>query len=142
MTDRLGTAVTAVQKQAAAALTEARQALGDLGTALRANQRVAGDVMQPAERLVQGLAGYAELAVDPLARFIDSQRELADQMTTWAELQHQLADRIAAWADVQRQLATAMDLWLSPLSGAAQLTTRVLHDVGGDGAAKTRDDKG
>ena len=130
MTERRGPAAV-LQHDAAAAIKEVRKALGELRAALQDHQLV-GDVIRPAERLVQGIAGYAELAVTPLAQLVDRQRELADQMAEWAELQREFADRMAAWAERQRQLVNAMDMWLAPLSGATHLTTRVLHDLAGE----------
>jgi hypothetical protein len=113
-------------------LDDVRRALVELASALTEQERAMGrEVLRPAQTVVRGLAGMAEVAVDPLAQFVERQRELADQMAAWAELQHQLADQMAAWADLQRQVAAAMSVWLAPAGGAARVTTRVLHELSG-----------
>ena len=139
MSDNGESRLTAAQEHASAAISEIRQALIELGALAGGREHVVGmDALRPAQRLVQGMAGMAEVAVVPLAQFVERQRELADQMATWAELQHQLADSMAAWADMQRELANAVALWLAPVGGAAHLTTRVLHELAGEREAQTR----
>ncbi len=127
--------LTAVQQHVIAALSEIRQALVELGGLATGRELPIGrDVLRPAQRLVQGVAGMAEVAVDPLAQFVERQRELADQVAAWAELQHQLADSMATWADRQRDLANAVGLWLAPVGGATHMTTRMLHELAGEHA--------
>lgn len=130
--------LTALQRQASAALGDIKQAVGELAAILLPGRSVDDELLLPVRRLVQGLASAAELAVGPMVelveiqrRFVESQRNLADQMAAWAELQHQLADRMAAWAELQRQVANALESALAPVSGAAQLTTRLLQDAAG-----------
>ncbi len=135
MSDNGDSRLAAVEEHASAAISEIRQVLVELAAlAATRDHGVGKEVLRPAQRLVQGVAGMAEVAVDPLAQFVARQRALADQMAAWAELQHQFADSMAAWADIQRDLANAVGLWLAPVGGAAQLTTRVLHEL-----AKERD---
>jgi hypothetical protein len=136
VTDQVTASLSAMQEHAAAAVEDVRKAYDELRGLLVAEQHsVADEVLQPARRLVQGIAGFAEIAVDPLAEFVQRQRELADQMAAWAELQHQLADSMAAWADLQRQLANAFAVWLAPAGGAAKLTTRLLHELSAEEVA-------
>ena len=138
MTEQPRVSFAAVQEHGSAAVAEIRQSLSELASLLGEGERTASDQMlHPAQRLVRSVAGFVEIAADPLAEFVERQRELADQMTAWAELQHQLADRMAQWADMQRQLAGAMAVWLAPASGAARVTTKVLHKV-----TKDQDDGG
>jgi len=85
-----------------------------------------------ARRLVKDIANVADVALDPFNDFVESERQLADQMETWAQLQHQLADQMAAWAKAQRHLAAAVELWLTPAAGAARVTTQTLHRLAGD----------
>ena len=132
MTDEPDPPMTTVQEHAAAAVGDIRKALAELTAALGAQERAIGeDILRPAHNLVRGVVGVAEVAVDPLAQFVERQRELADQMAAWAELQHQLADRMAAWAELQGQLAAAFAVWLAPAGGAAKMTQRVLHGLDG-----------
>jgi hypothetical protein len=136
MTEDSSASLATMQEHASAAVTEIRQSFSELGSLLGSEERaVAEQMLHPAQRLVRGIAGFVEVAADPLAQFVERQRELADQMAAWAELQHQLADRMAAWADLQRQLANAMGIWLAPASGAARVTTRVLHNINPDASA-------
>lgn len=133
-TSRLAT----VQRQLSAALGDIKQAVGELAGIVWPDRTVDDELLLPVRRLVQGLAGVAQLAIGPMVqlvdiqrKFVESQRNLADQMATWAELQHQLADRMAAWADLQRQVANALETSLAPVSGAAHLTTQLLQDAAG-----------
>lgn len=120
-----------------AAINDIRKAMSELSVALGAHERSIGeDILRPAHNLARGVVGLAEMAVDPMAEFVERQRELADQMAAWAELQHQLADHMAAWADLQRQLAGAFSLWLAPAGGAAKVTRRVLHQLDGTATPK------
>jgi hypothetical protein len=137
MSEEAGT-LTSLQRQALAALGDVRQAVSELGAVLRPERMVEDELLLPARRLAQGLAGVAQLAVNPIVqlveiqrRFVEGQRELADQMAAWAELQHQLADRVAAWAELQREVANALELSLGPVSGAAHLTSRLLEEATG-----------
>jgi len=125
-----------LQRQAAAALADIRNAAGELAAVLRPDRVIDDELLLPVRRLVQGLAGVAELAVGPMVqvveiqrKFVEGQRTLADQMTSWAELQHQLADRMLAWAEMQRQVASALEISLAPVSGAVDLTRRLLREV-------------
>ena len=86
-----------------------------------------------ARELAKDIAKVADVTLDPFTDFVESERQLADQMAAWAELQHQLADQMAAWAKTQRHLAAAFELWLTPAAGAARVTTRTLHRLAGDG---------
>ncbi|MGE5156446.1 MAG: hypothetical protein ACM3JP_03000 [Betaproteobacteria bacterium] len=136
--------LTALQRQASAALGDIRQAVSELGAILRPGQIADDELLLPVRRLAHGLAGVAQLAVSPMVqlvdiqrKFIESQRDLADQMSAWADLQHQLADRVAAWADLQRQVANALEKSLGPVSGAANLTTQLLQEVVGSPPAGT-----
>lgn len=130
--------LTALQRQATAALGDIRQAAGELAKILLPERVIDEELLLPVRRLVQGLAGVAQLAVNPMMqlvdiqrKFIESQRDLADQMAAWANLQHQLADRVAAWAELQRQMANALEASLAPVTGAAHLTTQLLQDAAG-----------
>lgn len=88
--------------------------------------------INPARRLAKDIAKVADVALDPFQDFVESERQLADQMAAWAQLQHQLADQMEAWAKAQRHLAAAFELWLTPAVGAARVTTRTLHRLAGD----------
>lgn len=125
-----------LQRQAAAALADIRNAAGELAAVLRPDWVIDDELLLPVRRLVKGLAGVAELAVGPMVqvveiqrKFVEGQRTLADQMTSWAELQHHLADRMLAWAEMQRQVASALEVSLAPVSGAVDLTRRLLREV-------------
>ena len=132
MTEQPNRPATTIQEHAAAAVGDIRKALAELTAALGAQERAVGeDILRPAHNLVRGVVGVAEVAVDPLAQFVERQRELADQMAQWAELQHQLADHMASWAELQRQLASAFAVWLAPAGGAAKVTQRLLHELDG-----------
>ncbi len=140
MTDNGESRLTAIQAHTLAAIMEIRQALAELGALAGSREHVVGrEVLRPAQRLVQGMASMAEVALDPLAQFVERQRALADQMARWAELQHELADSMAAWADIQRDLANAVGLWLTPVGGATQMTTRMLHELARERATSKPD---
>lgn len=129
--EEAGSPLAGVRAQTSATLADLGRAVSELESVLQS------EVRRPAQSLVRDVAGMAEVAVTPLAQFVERQRELADQMAAWAVLQHQLADQMATWADLQRQLAGAMSIWLAPAGGLARLTTRVLHQVAADGSPES-----
>jgi hypothetical protein len=118
------------QREMISRLTEVAHALADLNPMSLAG-RHADDALLPVRRVLQGLAGYGALAIEPLVGLVDAQRELADRMTEWAELQRQFADHMAEWADLQRGLADSLGLVLRPLAEGGHQVTKVLRDVSG-----------
>jgi hypothetical protein len=118
------------QREMIRRLTEVSHALADLNPVSLAGQH-ADDALLPIQRVVQGLAGYSALAIEPLVGLVDAQRQFADRMTEWAELQRQFADHMAEWADLQRGLADSLGLVLRPLAEGGHQVTNALRDASG-----------
>ena len=125
------------QREMVSRLTDVVHALADLNPASLA-ARQAGDALQPVQRVLQGLAGYGALAIEPLVGLVDAQRELADRMAEWAELQRQFADHMAEWADLQRGLADSLGLVLRPLASSGHQVADVLRDASGQSGHRRR----
>lgn len=121
-----------VQEEMLARLADIVRTLTELNPLLRAGQ-LTGDLPQPVRELLQGLTGYAGLAVQPLSAFVDSQRELADRMAAWARLQREFAEQMAAWAELYRQFADTMALWLTPLPETFHRAAQLLEHPHGAG---------
>ena len=115
-----------MQEEALARLNELMHSLLERNPLLHAARR-ADELPQPVRDLLQGLTGYAGLAVQPLSMFIEYQRDLADQMARWARLQREFAEQMAAWAERYRQFADTMGVLLTPLPEAFHRAAQFLE---------------
>ena len=106
------------------------RALADLPPIRLAGGTV-GAATQPVQPVLRALAGYLELAVDPLTGLVEGQRELAERMAAWAELQREFAESMAAWADLQGQFADALAAVLGPLADSGRRISSTLDQVSG-----------
>jgi hypothetical protein len=125
------------QREMISRLTDVAHALADLNPMSLAGKH-AEEAMQPVQRVLQSLAGYGALAIEPLVALVEAQRELADRMAEWAHLQRQFADQMAEWAELQRGLADSIGLVLRPLAEGGHQVADVLRDVSGKPTAKPR----
>jgi hypothetical protein len=135
MADERSDPLSRAQHEVISRLTELARALADLNPVSHAGQR-AEQALHPAQRVLQGLAGYSALAIDPLVGLVDAQREFADRMAEWAQLQRQFADHMAEWAALQRGLADSLGLVLRPLAEGGHQVSDVLHHVSGQHEGK------
>ncbi|MGE5764446.1 MAG: hypothetical protein ACM3ZF_11355 [Mycobacterium leprae] len=117
MSEQLAAGFGRRQEEALARLNELMHSLLERNPLLLAARR-ADELPQPVRDLLQGLTGYAGLAVQPLSMFVEYQRDLADQMARWARLQREFAEQMATWAERYRQFADAMGVLLTPLPEA------------------------
>lgn len=122
--DRLARA----QQELVGRMTDLAHALAELNPVAIAGRRTE-EVVRGTMQLLQSLARFGELTIDPLAALIGSQRELADRMAEWAQLQRELAERMEEWADLQRQFANALDPLLAPLAQGGHRVAQVLGDI-------------
>lgn len=137
MANERSDALSRAQREMISRLTDVAHALAELNPMSLAG-RHAEEALQPVQKVLQGLAGYGALAIEPLVGLVDAQRELADRMAEWAELQRQFADHMAEWAELQRGLADSLSLVLRPLAEGGHQVADVLRDVSGKPAAKPR----
>src|SRR5512144_3079706 len=126
MSEQLAAGFGRRQEEALARLNELMHSLLERNPLLLAARRA--DELPPAVRdLLQGLTGYAGLAVQPLSMFVEYQRDLADQMASYARLQQDFAEQMAAWAERYRQFADTLAVLLTPLPETFQ---RAAHFLG------------
>lgn len=134
MSDEAWDALGRLPKDVADRLTGIVRALAELTPVQRAGDTV-GAATQPLQPLLRALAGYLELAVDPLTGLVEGQRELAERMATWSNLQREFAESMAAWAELQRQFADMLAALLGPLADGGRRITSTLDQVSGAKAA-------
>jgi len=130
MADGRSDPLSRAQREMISRLTDVARALADIKPVSMAGQH-AEQAILPIQRVVQGLAGYSALAIEPLVGLIDAQRQFADRMSEWAQLQRQFADHMAEWADLQRGLADSLGLVLNPLAEGGHQVTDALRHVSG-----------
>jgi len=68
---------------------------------------VAADFLKVQQNALRLAASFGE----PLRIFVESQRELAQQVSQWAQSQSELARTAAAWAESQRKFSDALNTW-------------------------------
>ncbi|HSK57396.1 MAG TPA: hypothetical protein VK908_19295 [Jiangellales bacterium] len=132
MTDDAKDGLGGLPREVADRLAEIVRALAELTPVRRAGATVE-TVTLPLQPLLRAVAGYAELAVDPMTRLVESQRELAERMAAWAELQREFAENMAAWAELQREFADVLGAVLGPLADSSRRISSVLEQVSGAG---------
>jgi len=138
MTDDARDGLGRLPREVADRLAEIVRALAQLTPVQRAGATVE-TVTHPLQPLLRAVAGYAELAVDPMTRLVEGQRELAERMAAWAELQREFAENMAAWAELQREFADVLGALLGPLAESSRRISSVLDQVSGaDGAEEPR----
>jgi ABC-type transporter Mla subunit MlaD len=134
MSDEARDGLGRLPRDVADRLTELVRALADLPPIRRAGGTVEA-ATQPVQPVLRALAGYLELAVDPLTGLVEGQRQLAERMAAWAELQREFAENMAAWADLQGQFADALAAVLGPLADSGRRISSTLDQVSGTKAA-------
>jgi hypothetical protein len=117
--------ITRSQRAAMNLLSDAASSLVEMG---RAGASRPEEVLSQVTALVSALRDLAGSTARPLEFFVDSQRQLAETMSTFAELQRQLADVMETAAANQAQVAQALELLTAPVLGVA----RRLHTTGGE----------
>jgi hypothetical protein len=138
MTDDVRDGLGRLPREVADRLAEIVRTLTELTPVQRAGATVE-TVALPLAPLLRAVAGYAELAVDPMTRLVEGQRELAQRMAAWAELQREFAENMAAWAELQREFADVLGALLGPLAESSRRISSVLDQVSGaDGAEESR----
>lgn len=133
MSDEARDGLGRLPRDAADRLAELVRALAALPPVRMAGGTVEA-ATQPVQPALRALAGYLELAVDPLTGLVEGQRELAERMAAWAELQREFAENMAAWADLQRQFADALAAVLGPLAHGGRQISATLDQVSGKAA--------
>lgn len=82
-------------------------------------------------RYLEQVSAIPGLAVDPLRRIVEEQRQLAELMASWAEQHRQLAEQLAASAEHLHQLsedaAAVIDPLLTYAERVSELTRSWTH---------------